>query len=590
MFTKEHVQSRKELQIRSERVDDIVLLIGVMVRMGLPQVLDNHIPVHWKQRELSWGWTAVIWLAYILSEGDHRKVVVRQYVKNLQQTLSEVTGQCVSELDFTDDRLGIVLTYLSKPSYWEPIEAELNQNTIRVYELETDVVRCDATTASGYHEVTEGGLFQFGHSKDEPSLPQIKLMTGALDPLGMPLATDVVSGEHADDGLYLPNIHRIHAVLQKPGVLYVGDCKLSAFETRVSIKGLTGHYLCPLPQTGKTPEAMVEWVRDGLALAKKKALSEVVITNAKEEEEVVAAGYEVERQQSEEVNGEHIEWTERVLVVKSFNHARQQERGFEKRLQDAEQKLHALTPPRGPGKRQITDEQTLTSAIEAIEKTHRVEGLLTVEYAREVERNTKYVGRGRGGANRQREVVEKMRYQITAVTRDVQKIQDIKETFGWRAYVTDTPEDQLCLEEAVRLYRQECRIERIFHRLKNRLNLVPMYVQEPDQVTGLNHLLTLGVRVLTLIEFVVRRSLEQEQTSLPGLHPENQHKTTNRPTSERLLKAFEGITLTIIHVKDQIIRHLTPLSDLQKEILKRVELDDVGCILKVLQIAPSFFV
>ena len=70
MLTKEQVQSRKELQILSERVDDIVLLIGVMSRMGLPQVLDNHIPVHWKQRELSWGWTAVIWLAYILSEGD----------------------------------------------------------------------------------------------------------------------------------------------------------------------------------------------------------------------------------------------------------------------------------------------------------------------------------------------------------------------------------------------------------------------------------------------------------------------------------------------------------------------------------------
>lgn len=102
-----------------------------------------------------------------------------------------------------------------------------------------------------------------------------------------------------------------------------------------------------------------------------------------------------------------------------------------------------------------------------------------------------------------------------------------------------------------------------------------MYVQEPDQVTGLNHLLTLGVRVLTLIEFIVRRSLEQEQTALPGLHAENRQKTTDRPTSERLLKAFEGITLTIIHMKDQIIRHLTPLSELQKEILRRLDLDEV---------------
>jgi transposase len=32
-------------------------------------------------------------------------------------------------------------------------------------------------------------------------------MMGSLDPLGMPLATDVLSGDRADDGLYL-NVSR----------------------------------------------------------------------------------------------------------------------------------------------------------------------------------------------------------------------------------------------------------------------------------------------------------------------------------------------------------------------------------------------
>ena len=55
--------------------------------------------------------------------------------------------------------------------------------------------------------VSEGGLFQFGHSKDyRPDLPQVKVMQAVLDPLGMPLATDVVSGERADDPLYMPCI------------------------------------------------------------------------------------------------------------------------------------------------------------------------------------------------------------------------------------------------------------------------------------------------------------------------------------------------------------------------------------------------
>jgi transposase len=108
------------------------------------------------------------------------------------------------------------------------------------------------------------------------------------------------------------------------------------------------------------------------------------------------------------------------------------------------------------------------------------------------------------------------------------KIKEEPARFGWRAYVTNASTESLGLEDAVRLYRQECQIERIFYRLKNRLHLVPMYVKEPEQVIGLNHLLMLGVRVLTLVEWVVRRSLQQEHAALAGLHPENRQKTTHR--------------------------------------------------------------
>ena len=76
--------------------------------------------------------------------------------------------------------------------------------------------------------MTDGGLWQFGHSKDDPTRPQIKVMIGSLDPLGMPLATDVLSGERADDGLDIPLIERIVSGLYRPGLLFVGDGKMSA--------------------------------------------------------------------------------------------------------------------------------------------------------------------------------------------------------------------------------------------------------------------------------------------------------------------------------------------------------------------------
>src|SRR2546422_4656659 len=112
------------------------------------------------------------------------------------------------------------------------VHRELNERSLEVYTLSQDVIRCDATTVSGTHEVSEEGLLQFGHSKDDPSRPQIKVMMGSLDPLGMPLATEVLSGERADDGLYIPLIKRIRRGLNKTGLLFVGDCKMSALETR----------------------------------------------------------------------------------------------------------------------------------------------------------------------------------------------------------------------------------------------------------------------------------------------------------------------------------------------------------------------
>src|SRR5712672_1193188 len=261
----QEILGQSDLVIITERVDDVALLIGQMIKMGLPEVLDRHIPRHWKQRGLSWGWTAVIWLAHILTEGDHRKVSVEAYINGMQRTLSRLSGQVIAPLDFSDDRLGHLLTHLSKPKYWHQIEHDLNARSIEVYALPQDMIRCDATTVSGAHAVTAEGLLQFGHSKDDPTRPQIKVMMGSLDPLGMPLSTDVLSGERADDGLSIPIIKRIEAGLSPGELLFVGDCKMSAFATRAYMAGRQHGYLAPLPLTGGTVEAMALWINAGIA-------------------------------------------------------------------------------------------------------------------------------------------------------------------------------------------------------------------------------------------------------------------------------------------------------------------------------------
>jgi transposase len=394
-------------------------------------------------------------------------------------------------------------------------------------------------------------------------------MTLCLDPLGMPLATDVVSGERADDGLYAPIISRISDMLQKKGVLYVGDCKLSSFDNRLHIKGkVKGHYLCPLPNTGRTSEEMEAWIAQGNLKDEKDELIKYVVETDQGEQELKAKGYEKEREQSAQIEGREIKWKERVLIVKSAAHEKQKKKGLERRLSNSEKKLNTLTPPRGPGKRQITDEAKLIESAQAILKKHRVEDFLTYEYVKEdeyvkeVERETKYVGRGRGSANRERKVTEKIRYQITKVERNEEKIAAQIKKYGWKAYVTDVPKERLGFIDVVQSYRKQYRVERIFNRLKSRLNIAPLYVKKK-----------VGVRVYTLIEFVVRRSLQRSNEKLVGLHLENPKKATDIPTCERLLKAFSKITLTIIKVGDSDLQHLTPLSKLQTDILNHLGFD-----------------
>src|SRR5713101_1114605 len=396
---------QSELVIITERVDDVAFLIGQMVKMGLPEVLDHHIPRHWTQRGLSWGWTAVIWLAYIVTEGDHRKVSMETYLKGMHHTLSHLTAQIIEPLDFSDDRLCHLLTHLSKPAYWHAIERDLNERSIEIYDLAQDVIRCDATTVSGAHEVTEGGLVQFGHSKDDPTRPQIKVMMGSLDPLGMPLATDVVSGARADDGLYLPIIERIRTGLKTTGLVFVGDCKMSALDTRAYLARHQDCSLSPLPLTGATAEAMETWITTGVTKGEAGELERIVRPNDRGHEVLAAEGYEFART-CRAPDGD-VEWSERVLVVRSPMHATHQAAGLEKRLRHAETQLTALTPPRGRGKRQITDEATLVEAIALVLTAHRVDGLLSVAWEKQVEQTTHYVGRGRGSENREQRVNEK---------------------------------------------------------------------------------------------------------------------------------------------------------------------------------------
>jgi transposase len=546
--------------IITERVDDIPLLLEQMQRMGLPTLLDAHFPIHGNWQGLSVGWVSTIWLSSILSRGDHRLVHVEPWVVQRLWTLGATTGQAVKRVDFTDDRLEIVLRRLSDDTRWAAFEAALNQHTVRVYDLSPARVHVDSTSASAYATVTERGLFQFGHSKDyRPDLPQVKVMQAVLDPLGMPLATDVVSGEHADDPLYVPCIARVQASVGRRGLLYGGDCKMAARETRAFITAAGDFYLCPLPQVQLAEgelAAALEAVWRG-----ERTLIPVFRERPDDTSELIAEGYEYPVPMSQAVGGEVQSWTERRLLVRSVRHAQAAAAALRARVAKAMAQIEALNQ-RGRGKKRMEEVAALRQAVVAIVQRNGVENLL---WFRLIQHTTPRLVRAYRGRPAR---IKEERHATVEVCVDTVAVEEAVRRLGWRVYGTNQPMESLPLAQAVLAYRSEYLVERSLGRLKGcPLSLTPMYVQRDDHATGLIRLLSIALRVLTLLEFVGRRQLAAEGATLAGLYAGNPRRETVRPTAERLLEAFRDITLTIMEGPRQTDRHLTALSPLQQRIL-----------------------
>ena len=403
-------------------------------------------------------------------------------------------------------------------------------------------------------------MLQLGHSKDHrPDLPQLKVMLATLDPLGLPLVTEVLSGERADDPLYLPAIARVRACLNTPGLLYVGDCKMAALDTRARIQAAGDYYLCPLSAVQVPADVLAQQL--GALRASGEPLTKVERTGADGQTLCIAQGYEFIETITTQIEGVSCTWAQRRLLVRSLAAAQAAERALQTRLKQAQMALADLTRRR-QGKPVLADRAAVEQAVADTVAHFGVVGLLVATVSEQLNEQSVRAYRLRSATVR-----TSRQFTINSEV-ETEALASAVEQLGWRVYATNEPTDGLCLAQAVEASRDEYLVERNFGRvIGHPLSLSPMYVERDDHATGLVRLLSLALRVLTLLEFVVRRQLAREGAALAGLYAGNPKRATTHPTTERLLEAFQQITLTIVVEPHQTRRHVTALSALKPRVL-----------------------
>src|SRR4051812_43903559 len=562
---------------RHTRLAPPPLLLPPLTRPTPPETPPRHYPAHPLHQGLSNGWLITVRIAYILSRADHRKSPVQAWTRELHHTLEALIGRTIRPVEFSDDRLTLLLKRLDSSVAWESLEADLWHTHCDVYALPVERVRLDATTSCGYHAVTDDGLMQLGHSKDHrPDLAQFKLMAAVAEPTGFLLAGDIHPGNAADDPLYLPLYRRVRGMLGQTGLLYAGDCKMAALEIRAEIAANQDFYLTRLPLTGTVPAQFAGWVEATVVGDRAATLIEISRGEG-QEKGLLGRGYEFERPQTALVGEAEHTWTERVQIIRSESSAASQAAALDRRLKQAEAAVRDLTPPIGPGRAQFTSGWELELAVKALLAERGATGLLTATWERQETVREHYVGPGRGGPNRRKATERLVRYQITAVTRDEAAIERLVARMGWQVQVTNVAVSRLSLGDCLRGYRAGTCVERAFHQLKDQpLGIRPLFVHRDDQIRGLARLLTLALRILTLFEVLVRRGQDQESAALPGLYPGQASRTTDRPTAKRVLEAIAvaGLTLTRVGSGEGCCWHLSALPVLVKRVLSYLGLSD----------------
>ena len=538
--------------------------------MRVAELIDAALPTpHGNRQGLSYGQLTAIWLAYMLTEYDHRMNPVESWVRERQRALQLATGWRFNDKDFTDDRLADLLTRLGGESTTSPvtaheaIELALGQHLVRAYALPTAMGRIDTTSVSVYHGANdrEGNphmLLHFGHSKDaHPERRQFIEALATLDPVGVPLVTATLPGQQADDPTYLPIWQRMVQTLGRADFLLVADCKLGSLSNRAQIQAQGGFYLCPLAMIGNRDDLLRAWVLEPPA-----EIQDLVFDGDKWGRgfELTLGLWSDEALLASEAKS-RVRWEERALVINSEALAERQVAGLQARLQTTETALAQLA--QSPG----TTRAKLEAKVQQLLNKHRTANFFNIEVLEDVTSVQRQVGRGRPSPKRPSREVEVRSLRLN-FSRQQQAITTAEQLAGWRLFATNATATQLSLAEAVNHYRGQWQPERGFHRLKTGVAAaVPIYLQDETRIRGLMLVLGIALRVLTLVEFVVRRRLSKEQDGVAGLYDGNPKRTTTRPTTERIFAAFQNLTLYCHHFESQVVYQLTPLSALQKQLL-----------------------
>jgi transposase len=512
----------------SKTLDHLGLVSGVCKEFDLAGQIDRLIPALSPEQHVTTGQAVEAMVLNGLGFVNQRLYLVSKFFED--KPVGRLIAEGIEAGHLNDDRLGRALDSLYEHGV-TPLFAGIATDAMKKLGRQPKDAHLGSSTFhvhGGYNSGQEEGAvlhLTYGHSKDHrPDLPQAALQLIADHLSGIPLHMEVLNGNSSDSTAFRLTLETFSAQLKLTGVeRIIADSKLYCQQTLEVLSEAKMDWLTRVPHTlgqvkelcGQTEPEKMHWL----------------------DEEYAVQGHQVVYADVDQY------W----LVVHSRQAQSREGKALRRKVSGQSQR--AATEWEKLRKQAFhCQEDAVAAAGNWLAKQPYVQ-LENVG----VQQVKRYARRGQPAKGA---LPEKVEYHLTgSLATDLASYR--RELFQQSLFVLASNQKASSQDEQAQMlaaYKGQHSVERGFRFLKDpQIVASSFFVKRPQRVEALLFIMTLCLLIYSLLEYKIRKALEEQNKTVP----DQKGKPTARPTARWIFHCFVGIHLLKLPDGKEAVLNLT---------------------------------
>ena len=520
-------------------------------RCSIAKIIDDNIELDPRRKILTHGEASVAMVTGILFQVLQLYRICKFATET---TVMDVILPGIASKEYFDDRLADTLDAIFDYGIGN-LEILITQHMIQEFNIKNDICHNDTTSASTYgncdkNRTSNSIEITFGYSKKHrQDLKQLVWSLSVSSDSAFPLFQKAYSGNTADVETYVEQWYNLIDLLGYQDFLYVADSKLITKENMTEIHNNCGFFVAPAP--------MYESYKEVLHNAIENHDREHLIRY----KDQFNRGFEV----PVEIEHEDENYKFRMIILYDQKVAARKRNALHARITKTQSIFEEL--PGKLNKYSLKTESAIEQHCDAILKKNRAANFFkyTVCNNPVTTYKNKKKGRPAKGTTPEKTAVVtdnfsiKFQFDHAAFAKELARC-------GYYPLITNKPEDDLSIEEAMRAHKNQYKCEHINRRAKSSLNIEPIYLQTPERIEAMLFLFKIALQVVVLIERSARANIKNRDKGLDNFMPNR--KDVRNPSTEYMLSEFQYIVSGKVPIPGgQIAGFISELNPLQKDIL-----------------------